>query len=97
MSGAFERLATSVLRHLGQDAFLLVGATSTPTRVNIEFGVSMSGPYDDGAFSRDVATLPSAAGAKLGDRLQLGSGTYLLDGVVSTNGYLHRFTVTKVA
>lgn len=97
MSGAFERLATSVLRHLGQDAFLLVGATSTPTRVNLEFGINMAGPYDDGAFPRDVATLPSAAGAKLGDRVLIGSTTYLLDGTISTNGYLHRFTVTKVA
>ena len=96
MAGAFERLATSVLRHLGQDAFLLVGAISTPTRANIEFGVAMAGPYDDGAFPRDVATVPAALRAKLGDRLTVGLDTYLLDGVVSTNGYLHRFTVTKV-
>ena len=96
MAGAFERLATSVLRHLGQDAFLLVGATSTPTRANIEFGVAMAGPYDDGAFPRDVATLPAALKAKLGDSVQVGTDIYQLDGVISTNGYLHRFTVVKV-
>lgn len=96
MAGAFERLAQSVLRHLGQDAFLLVGATSTPTRVNIEHAVAMAGPYDDGAFPRDVATLPAAAKAKLGDSVQIGTDVYLLDGVISTNGQLHRFTVTKV-
>lgn len=96
MPGAFERLATSVLRHLGQDAFLLVGAISTPTRVNIEFGVAMAGPYDEGAFPRDVATIPAALKAKLGDSVQVGTDIYHLDGVVSTNGHLHRFTVVKV-
>lgn len=97
MPGAFERLAQSVLRHLGQDAFLLSGADTTPTRANIEHAVALAGPYDDGAFPRDVATLSAALGAKLGDRLRIGSDTYTLDGVVATNGYLHRFTVIKAA
>lgn len=100
MAGAFERLATSVLRHLGQDAFLLVGATNspttTPTRANIEFGVLMDGPYQDGMFPRDVATLPCAVNAKLGDRLVVGTTTYVLDGVVASNGHMERFSVTKV-
>jgi hypothetical protein len=76
MAGAFERLAQSVLRHLGQDAFLLSGADTTTTRVNVEYAVAMAGPYDDGAFQRDGAT-------------------YILDGVVSANGHLHRFTIIK--
>lgn len=96
MAGAFERLAQSVLRHLGQDAFLLVGVTSTPVRVNIERAVNMYGPYDDGAMPRDVATLPSSAGAKLRDQIQVGGDTYVLDGNVSDNGQLARFIVTKV-
>lgn len=95
MAGAFERLAQSVLRHLGQDAFLLSGADTTTTRVNVEYAVAMAGPYDDGAFQRDVATLPANLRAKLGDRLTIDGATYILDGVVSTNGHLHRFTIIK--
>ena len=96
MAGAFERLAQSVLRHLGQDAFLLVGATSTPTRANIEYGVMMAGQFDDGAFPRDVASVPAALEAKLGDRLQVGAKTFALDGKVSNNGQLARFTVVEI-
>lgn len=96
MTGAFERLAKSVLRHLGQDALLLSGASSTPVRANVEHDVLMQGPYDDGAFVREVVTVPTGAGAKQGDRVQLGADVYQLDGAIATNGYLSRFTATKV-
>lgn len=96
MSGAFERLAKSVLNHLGQDALLVSGATSKTVRVNIEFGVQVQGSYDDAVFERDIATLAVSDGARLGDTLQHPLGTYKLDGVLNNNGYVQRFTVQKV-
>jgi hypothetical protein len=93
MSGAFERLARSVLRHLGQDAFLLRGAVSTPCRVNVERGVQVSGQYDDAVFTRDVATIDKKVGAKVGDILNHPLGVFLLDGLVLDNGYTARFSL----
>ena len=93
MGGAFERLAASVLNRLGQDAFLLSGATTTPCRANIEFGVQITGPYEDAVFFRDIASLDKRIGAKVGDTLQHPSGNYKLDGLLSDNGYVVRFTV----
>jgi hypothetical protein len=96
MASAFERLAQSVLRHLGQDAFLLAGAVSTPVRANVEHDVQLQGPYEDGAFTREVVTVPASAGARTGDRVQVDGATYLLDGAIATNGFLSRFTATKL-
>ena len=50
MRGAFERLAKSVLNRLGQDAFLVSGASTTPCRANVEHGVQVAGAYDDAVF-----------------------------------------------
>lgn len=96
MSGAFGRLAKSVLSRLGQDALLVSGGTSKAVRVNIEFGVQMQGPYDDAVFERDIATLAVSDGARAGDKLVAPSGSFVLDGKMSDNGYLQRFTVQKV-
>lgn len=93
MSGAFERLAKSVLNRLGQDAFLVSGASTTPCRANVEHGVQVAGAYDDAVFNRDVATLDRALGAKVGDTLQHPSGNYKLDGVLADNGFTVRFTL----
>lgn len=93
MSGAFERLAKSVLNRLGQDAFLVSGASTTPCRANVEHGVQVSGAYDDAVFNRDVATLDRALGAKVGDTLQHPSGNYKLDGMLADNGFTVRFTL----
>lgn len=93
MSGAFERLAKSVLNRLGQDAFLVSGASTTPCRANVEHGVQVAGAYDDAVFNRDVATLDRALGAKVGDTLQHPSGNYKLDGLLLDNGYTVRFTL----
>lgn len=93
MSGAFERLARSVLRHLGQDAFLLRGMTSTPCKANVERGVQVMGQFDDAVFSRDVATLDASLGAKVGDELQHPMGNFVLDGLLQDNGYTMRFTL----
>ena len=93
MSGAFERLAKSVLNRLGQDAFLVSGASTTPCRANIEHGVQVAGAYDDAVFNRDVATLDRALGAKVGDTLQHPSGNYKLDGMLADNGFTVRFTL----
>ena len=93
MSGAFERLAKSVLNRLGQDAFLVSGATTTPCRANVEHGVQVAGAYDDAVFNRDVATLDRALGAKVGDTLQHPSGNYKLDGMLADNGFTVRFTL----
>ena len=93
MSGAFERLAKSVLNRLGQDAFLVSGASTTPCRANVEHGVQVAGAYDDAVFNRDVATLARALGAKVGDTLQHPSGNYKLDGMLADNGFTVRFTL----
>ena len=93
MSGAFERLAKRVLNRLGQDAFLVSGASTTPCRANVEHGVQVAGAYDDAVFNRDVATLDRALGAKVGDTLQHPSGNYKLDGMLADNGFTVRFTL----
>jgi len=93
MSGAFERLAKSVLNRLGQDAFLVSGASTTPCRANVEHGVQVAGAYDDAVLNRDVATLDRALGAKVGDTLQHPSGNYKLDGMLADNGFTVRFTL----
>ena len=93
MSGAFERLAKSVLNRLGQDAFLVSGAATAPCRANVEHGVQVAGAYDDAVFNRDVATLDRALGAKVGDTLQHPSGNYKLDGMLADNGFTVRFTL----
>lgn len=93
MRGAFERLAKSVLDRLGQDAFLVSGASTTPCRANVEHGVQVAGAYDDAVFNRDVATLDRALGAKVGDTLQHPSGDYKLDGMLADNGFTVRFTL----
>lgn len=93
MSGAFERLAKSVLNRLGQDAFLVSGASTIPCRANVEHGVQVAGAYDDAVFNRDVATLDRALGAKVGDTLQHPSGNYKLDGMLADNGFTVRFTL----
>ena len=93
MSGAFERLAKSVLNRLGQDAFLVSGASTTPCRANVEHGVQVAGAYDDAVFNRDVATIDRALGAKVGDTLQHPSGNYKLDGLLADNGFTVRFTL----
>ncbi len=93
MRGAFERLAKSVLNRLGQDAFLVSGASTTPCRANVEHGVQVAGAYDDAVFNRDVATLDRALGAKVGDTLQHPSGDYKLDGMLADNGFTVRFTL----
>ena len=93
MSGAFERLAKSVLNRLGQDAFLVSGASTTPCRANVEHGVQVAGAYDDAVFNRDVATLDRALGAKVGDTLQHPSVNYKLDGMLADNGFTVRFTL----
>lgn len=93
MSGAFERLAKSVLNRLGQDAFLVSGASTIPCRANVEHGVQVAGAYDDAVFNRDVTTLDRALGAKVGDTLQHPSGNYKLDGMLADNGFTVRFTL----
>ena len=93
MGGAFERLGKSVLRHLGQDAFLLQGATSIPTRVNVERGVELMGQYNDAVMLRDVASIGAALQTKVGDRLQHPMGNYVLDGLLLNNGQIMRFTL----
>lgn len=93
MGGAFERLAQSVLRRLGQDALLLQGSASIPCRANVERGVQVMGAYDDAVFVRDVATLESSLGAKVGDELRHPMGNFVLDGLLADNGYTQRFTL----
>jgi hypothetical protein len=94
MSGAFERLARSVLRHLGQDAFLVQG-TNPPvaTKVNIERGVELTGEYGDAVVTRDVATVDASVNPRVGDELQHPMGIYILDGVIRNSGFTVRFTI----
>jgi hypothetical protein len=97
MSGAFERLSRSVLLHLGQDAFLVQGTTSTATRVNVERGVELTGEYGDAVVVRDVATIDAKLNPKVGDVIQHPMGNYVLDGVMRNSGYTIRFTVIAQA
>ena len=93
-TGAFGRLAKSVLRRLGQDAFLHSGVTITPCRVNIEHGVQTTGEYSDAVFERDVATFDLAeVQPKSGDTLVHPEGAYKLDGKLQDNGYTTRYTL----
>ena len=71
MGGAFERLAKSVLNRLGQDAFLVSGASTTPCRANVEHGVQVAGAYDDAVFNRDVATIDRALVATMDHQVQI--------------------------
>lgn len=94
MPGVFGRLAKSVLRRLGQDAFLHSGVSILPCRVNIEHGVQVTGEYGDATFERDVATFDlSEVQPKQGDGLVHPDGNYKLDGLLQNNGYTVRYTV----
>ena len=97
MSGAFERLSRSVLLHLGQDAFLVQGITSTATRVNVERGVELTGEFGDAVVLRDVATIDARLNPRVGDTLQHPMGNYVLDGLLRNNGYTLRFTLMPAA
>lgn len=96
MSGAFERLARSVLTRLGEDASLVSGLVTTTVRANIEHGVQVTGSYDDAVMLRDILTLEKSAGAKVGDTLIHPEGTYRIDGLLLNNGYTQRFTLQPI-
>lgn len=94
MPGAFERLAKSVLLHLGKDALLLSGGTSTPCKANIEHAVQVAGAFDDAVFERTVATFDKTeVRPRAGDRLEHPDGNFTLDGLLSDSGYAVRFTL----
>lgn len=94
MQRAFGRLAKSVLRRLGQDAFLLSGAHTTPCRVNLEYGVQTAGPFNDAVLERTIASFDSGAvDPKIGDVLNHPDGSFKLDGKLQDAGYYVRFTV----
>jgi hypothetical protein len=93
-TGAFARLAKSVLRHHGKDAFLHSGVTVTPCRVAVEHGVQVTGEYGDAVFERDVATLDlSVVQPRSGDTLVHPDGTYKLDGKLQDTAYTTRYTL----
>ena len=95
-TGAFERLAKSVLRRLGQDALLISGATVTPCRVNIEHGVQVTGSFNDAVFERDVATFDTSEVTPTeGNTLEHPAGRYRLDSKMQDVGVLVRYTLVK--
>lgn len=94
MIGAQERLARSVLRHLGQDAFLVQGTTRTPTRINVQRGVEIMGQFSDAVMLRDIALIDARLKPKVGDLIEHPrAGVYVLDGVIENNGFTMRFTL----
>lgn len=96
MIGAFKRLGVGVLRHLGEDSFLLQDGARIPCRVNIEHDVAVAGPYGDAVLQKDIMSFLVEVGARQNDLIEHPDGTYRLDETLSENGSLHRFVVTKV-
>lgn len=83
---AFQRMTTSVLALLGEDAFL---RTTIPCKVNIEKGVQVN--LDDVVYERDVATIDNTHAPVVGDRLSHPMGEFVLDRKFQNNGYSTRF------
>lgn len=93
MLDAFTRASQSILRLLGQDAFL---RGEGPYRINIEHGVQVVGDDNQFVGDRSVATIPDSLAPKTGDTLQHPDGTYRLDGIYQRNGVNTRFVLLKV-
>lgn len=75
-AGAFSRLAQSVLRHLGEDAFL---RGAGPYKVVIEHGVRVHEDASEAAYVRSIATILSSLNPSKGDSLVVGSKSYKLE------------------
>lgn len=66
---------------------------NVPCRVNIEHGVQVQGYEEDATFERSVATILKSLAPKKGDTLTHPDGSFVLDGMVTDNGYTVRYTV----
>jgi hypothetical protein len=97
MLRAHERLAKSVLRQFGQDAFLIRADNnqSIPLRASVRFGVETQ-DAGGGVFERDVGAVLKTDGAKVGDVLEHPDGRFKLDAKLQDNGYTARFTLQKM-
>lgn len=86
MLTAFQRMTSSVLALLGEDAFL---RTTVECKVNIERSVQVT--IDDLVYERDVATIDNQHAPAVGDRLTHPWGEFVLDRKFQDNGYSTRF------
>lgn len=95
--GVFARASQRVLDHLGEDS-LLRGAPAG--KINIEHNANLSpgdpGRSDDNHVARfTVATIDIAFNPNVGDEVAHPDGAFLLDRLLSDNGYLRRFIAVK--
>ena len=99
MLDLFKQAAKDALSLVGESA-LLRGAV--PCQVNIEHGVQLEG-FDFNvsqeryvSLPRDVATIESVHGPRVGDTLAHTDGNFKLDVLIEDTGALRRFVVVKV-
>lgn len=97
--GAFARMSSDILNAIGEGSTL---RANVPCKVNIEHGVQLTGALprsgvnyvahdDDFITERSVATIPKSLAPKAGDALTHPDGAYILDALLSDNGYNQRF------
>jgi len=86
----FSRASRRVLNILGQDSFLRGVSCG---KVNVEFGVQVTGQYEDATFIRDVATVLVEFAPQSGDALDHPDGAFTLGELIEGNGVTKRFVV----
>lgn len=101
MLDLFSDAAEGILDHIGEDAFL--AGASTPTKINVEHGVQLTGIGGDQAqykgdlvANRDVATILSSQNPLSGQTFVQNGLTYRLEFMVEDNGATQRFVVMPV-
>lgn len=95
----FQRMSEVLLAKLGSPATI----NGQATRINIEHGVQLTGlgaeqaAYrGDYVAQRDVATVPNAVAAQVGDTFAQDGTTYRLEALLRDNGVNRRFVIQKV-
>lgn len=89
----YGRLAQGILRHLGDAAELVRGATRIPVTANIMRDVVLDGYYEDARVTRDIAALDASVDARIGDVLEHPQGRFYIDAVYDKNGYITRYVL----
>jgi hypothetical protein len=91
---AFDRMHNRLFARLGEQAFL---RTTETCLVNIEHGVVVNYETGDDKFVQsefavtvDIANIQNIHSPAVGDSLTVGDAQYVIDAVVSDNGYLSR-------
>ncbi len=90
---AFRRLTDRILAHAGEDAVLRSETVDPVRKVNLEHGVELVGVYGDTVVIKTVATISLLDAPKVGDTLAIDGKNYVLDVLLSDNGYSAKFVV----